>query len=532
MPTIRIACLQLRAHELEDAPEALDDALAAIDLAADEGAHLVVTPEMTFPAYLLRSKQAFRNAAGSEAQVLAAFAARAKRHAITLVVGLGTSEGEHVYNTAVVFDPEGNELARYHKSFLWHFDRKWFTAGDEYPVVETPLGKIGILICADARVPEIARTMALAGADLIVDPTAWLASGRDTETLYNPQTDYFLPVRAVENGIPFAAADKWGTEAGTIRYLGRSRVVGADGSTRGEAGTEGDACVVADVEVGSRGLPLARRPELYAVLARATETLPATKAAAERTSADPSPVRIAAAQLGDRVGREEFLEEAARFAAAAAAQDTALLLFQDTSAVLDDADVQALSDLSLDAGSIRLGFTYRAALPGGGQARRFVLMSAGSEVYRYDQSHLSQRDLAGGLVAGAELAPVVEMPFGRVAAMIGAEAVVPEIARCLMLQGAEIILWPAAAGGPLYNFARARADENHAFVVLAAPSVEGAGAVVVAPNGVALASAPPGMAFAPGANVVASTARAREVVPGTHVVNARRPRSYRRLVEV
>lgn len=532
MPNIRIACLQLRAHELEDAPEALDDALAAIDLAADEGAHLVITPEMTFPAYLLRSKQAYRNAAGSEAQVLAAFAARAKRHAITLVVGLGTSEGDSVYNTAVVFDPEGNELGRYRKSFLWHFDRKWFTAGEEYPVIQTPLGKIGILICADSRVPEIARTMALNGADLIVDPTAWVTSGRDAEALYNPQTDYFLPVRAVENGIPIAAADKWGMEAGTIHYVGRSRVVGADGSTRGEAGTEGDACVVADVEIGSRGLPLARRPELYRTLTGATESLPVTRAAGERVSADPTPARIATAQLRDKIGREEFLEEAARLVAAAVAQDTALLLFQDTSAVLDDTAVQALSDISLDAGGIRLGFTYRAELPGGGQARRFVLMSSGSEVYRYDQTHLSQRDVSGGFVAGPELAPVLEMPFGRVAAMIGAEAVVPEVARCLMLQGAEIILWPAAAGGPLYNFARARADENRVFVVLAAPAVEGAGAVVVAPSGVALASAPTGVEFAPGANVVASTARAKEVVPGTHIVNARRPKSYRRLVEV
>jgi predicted amidohydrolase len=262
--------VQLRAHELDEAAEALDDALAAIDLAAAEGAQIVVLPEMAYPAYFLGSRQAYRNAAGSETAVLGAFAGRARQHGLVLAVGMGITRGDDVVNSAILFGPDGEEIGRYAKSFLWHFDRKWFTPGSQYPTFETPFGRVGMLICADSRAPEIARALAISGAEIILDPTAWVSSGRTMETLYTPQTDYIMPTRALENGVPIAAANKWGPEAGTIIFAGRSCILDAEGRSIADGPTDEDSCIIADVELRPAAPPVRRRPELYADLVRPT----------------------------------------------------------------------------------------------------------------------------------------------------------------------------------------------------------------------------------------------------------------------
>ncbi len=531
MPKTRVACLQLKAREIDEAAEALDDALAAVDLAAGEGAQIIVLPEMTYPAYLLYSRQAYKNAVGSEAAVLSAFGARARRHGIVIAAGMGISRGDEIENAAVLFGPDGNEIGRYQKSFLWHFDRKWFAPGAAYPAFDTPFGRVGILICADSRVPEIARALAINGAEIILDVTAWVSAGRTFDALYSPQVDYMMPVRALECGLPVAAANKWGVEAGSIVYAGQSCVLDAEGKPLAIAPTEGDSCIVADLELAPATPPMPRRPDLYTEVAKPTDTLPVARLLTERMSMDTPAPRVAVVQLQKAATADDFLTSARRIVRAMAVQDTQLLLFPDASSILDDRDARALSDLSVEFGDLLLGFTV-AAGHGDGRRRELVVLSAGAAVFRYAQAHFSAGDLVAGWQPGRQLSPVVETAAGRFGAMIGDEGLVPEVARCLMLRGADLVLWPVGPSKrPLLPVARSRADENRVYVAMAGPSSPATGAVIVAPSGAVLASAPTTIDVAVGAAIQPALSRWKELVPGTHVVHSRRPETYGALLE-
>ena len=95
-------------------------------------------------------------------------------------------------------------------------------SGDELEVFDTPIGRIGIILCGDGRQPEIARVLALKGAQLIIDLTNLTATGSSSEQLSNPQYEYMLPTRAVENKVWFVIANKVGMEADSILYCGKS----------------------------------------------------------------------------------------------------------------------------------------------------------------------------------------------------------------------------------------------------------------------------------------------------------------------
>jgi len=113
-------------------------------------------------------------------------------------------------NAAVLIDADGIVRAQAAKRFLWHFDREWFVAGDESPV---EMG-VGMLVCADARLPEIAVDLAGRGARIIANPTAWVTSLPPPEGT-NSQAEFLWRVRAFENRVVGVAATKVGTEADT-----------------------------------------------------------------------------------------------------------------------------------------------------------------------------------------------------------------------------------------------------------------------------------------------------------------------------
>ena len=128
---------------------------------------------------------------------------------------------------------------------------------------------------------------------------------------------------------------------------------------------------------------------------------------------------------------------------------------------------------------------------------------------------------------GDDVSPVFETPAGRAGLMVAAEGLVPEVARSLMLRGAELLLWAADDPPlPMSVFARARAEENAAFVICAAaPSASGA-AMVVDPSGRPLATALQGRELSIGASVNRALSHVKQRAPGTDVVVDRQPATY------
>jgi 5-aminopentanamidase len=188
-----------------------------------------------------------------------------KMHA---VVGFAGNNGNHLYNGAILFDPEGN-MRRYMKTHLPELGLdKYVVRGDELPVFDTELGRIGILICFDLRAPEAARVLALEGAELIVLPTNW-PEGAEVSA------EHISIARAAENRVFLATCNRAGEEHG-FKFIGRSRIISPVGKVLAEAGS-GEETIVAEIDLQEarqkRTVNIAgkyetevfasRRPELY-----------------------------------------------------------------------------------------------------------------------------------------------------------------------------------------------------------------------------------------------------------------------------
>jgi predicted amidohydrolase len=225
--SLPVAAVQLAAHSRASFTQAWPAIAERIEAAASAGAKLVVLPEGTLPAYVL----GYEPYTQDEIQAaLEQCAGLARRHRAVIVVGAVRNDDGRVFNSAVVIDADGSVAGSADKHFLWDFDRQWFAPAERIEPVRTAIGTIGALVCADGRIPTIARALVDRGAEMLVMPTAWVTSGRDPQHLENAQADLLARVRAKENGVPFIAANKCGVELGCVAYCGKSQIVAADGT--------------------------------------------------------------------------------------------------------------------------------------------------------------------------------------------------------------------------------------------------------------------------------------------------------------
>ncbi len=182
MPSMnyRVAAVQLIAGP--DLPANLEQAAGLIAEAAAQGAQLVLLPEyFALISADERAKIALREAPG-EGPIQRFLAGAARRHGIWLVGGtlpLVASDAEHVRNTCLVFDPQGECVARYDKIHLFGFSRgeesydeaRSIEAGREVVTFAAPCGRVGLSVCYDLRFPELYRRMG--AVDLILLPAAF-----------------------------------------------------------------------------------------------------------------------------------------------------------------------------------------------------------------------------------------------------------------------------------------------------------------------------------------------------------------------
>ncbi len=187
---------------------------------------------------------------------VAALSDAARRANSWLIAGLAYREDGAVWNAALIFDRNGNLRQIYHKTHLAGDEGKIFTAGSRLCVQDTDFGRVGVAICWDMQFPEVARTLALQGAELIACPTwGW-------------EADLYGRARAYENGIFAAAAmavPAWGPiEAPRTP----SSVIGPDGCipTCGPVDSAAVIPCILDLAQAAqhRALRLeSRRPALY-----------------------------------------------------------------------------------------------------------------------------------------------------------------------------------------------------------------------------------------------------------------------------
>jgi predicted amidohydrolase len=509
---LRIACVQMRAMDGNRSEAVLEKALCLIDDASKGGADLVLLPEAFYPSYYLGGIGTGWSWKGA----LRDLSRKAEERKIYLAAGLILEDGEHLRNAAVLWGPDGEECMRTYKSNLWHFDGRYVVPGKSFDVAETPWGTIGMMICADGRIPEISRILALKGARLILDPTNLVASGRDPSRLSSPQIDYMLPARAAENGVWIAVANKVGIEAESVLGCGGSCVIDPFGEKAASAGSLDEEILFAAVNLGV--VPAARpvrTPEKYGAIVKRTEDTEAFR----NLSLPLSPVEdehfFGAAQFSFS-SFPEFLEIAGRFLARSTDQGGSFLCLP---------------------GPVRCGERYdpaaalAPALAQGGCVAACALCDGDRKAERavfFDRS---------GMISSVEKGCFlpVDTPAGKFGVVFGDDGWNPEPIRCLMLEGAETVLWFASLRDErqrsvFEKIARTRASENRITIIA---SFEGSAreSYIVAPSGAVSAAALPGEPQAVFSLVRRSESRGKTVVPGTNIVTGRHPDLYSLLTD-
>lgn len=246
---ILVASLQIEAHQRSEFAKIWPAIVRRIREAAKAGAQLIVLPEGTAPAYVI----GYDPYDGEESLgAVADCRAIARDFRTTIVIGSLRKERSCLYNSATVLDNDGTVAGVSDKQFLWHFDAQWFSPGSRLEPIMTGLGSLGVLICADGRIPTIASTLVRRGARLLAMPTAWVTSGRDPLALENVQADLLARIRARENGVPFVAANKVGVELGCVAYCGKSQILAADGTLLALASQDRAETLLAEVDLAER----------------------------------------------------------------------------------------------------------------------------------------------------------------------------------------------------------------------------------------------------------------------------------------
>lgn len=271
-----VACCQI-APSVERADSNLELTRRAVREAVGAGAQLVVLPELSSSGYVFASLDEARAAAGLAAEVLAGWsaeAAAAPNGADVVVVGGFCELGDdgRLYNSCALVDGSGVQ-AVYRKIHLWDREALWFSPGTaEAPVVDTALGRIGLAVCYDLEFPELARGLALRGAELIAVPTNW---PREVPARELPILASLASATAYLSKVFVAVCDRCGVQRG-LEFEGGSVISGPDGRVLAGGGSGAGSellqasCALnraRDKRSGERNDAFEdRRPELYSGL--------------------------------------------------------------------------------------------------------------------------------------------------------------------------------------------------------------------------------------------------------------------------
>jgi N-carbamoylputrescine amidase len=196
--------------------------------AVKEGANLIVLPELATTGYCFHSREeAFAHAEPvPDGQTVRGWIAFAKEKQVYLVGCLPEADGDQLFDTAVLVGPDGF-VGKYRKTHLWNEEKLFFTPGNlGFPVFDTKIGRIGLLVCWDIWFPETARIVSQLGADIICIPTGWVWT---PPPLYDESgtcmAAYLTMTAAHANNVFIATADRIGTERGA-GFMGNSLIAG------------------------------------------------------------------------------------------------------------------------------------------------------------------------------------------------------------------------------------------------------------------------------------------------------------------
>ncbi len=286
--TLNIALLQLSfSDDLDANQKKLADSVAKACAQKDKPA-LIVFSELHNGLYFCQQENAdaFTRAETVPGPTSEWCCALAKQHQLVIVGSVfeKTTDGDY-YNTALVADSDGSLAGRYHKTHIpydpGYYEQHYFKSSSEgFHPIQTSIGKLGVLICFDQWFPEAARAMALAGAELLIYPTAIGYDPENSQAQQIRDREAWITVQrghAIANLIPVASCNRIAYEAAPdtsqssgINFWGSSFVCGPQGEFLAQANDQDETIVHATVDL-SRTEELRkvwtflrdRKPEMY-----------------------------------------------------------------------------------------------------------------------------------------------------------------------------------------------------------------------------------------------------------------------------
>jgi predicted amidohydrolase len=286
--TLAAVCMNV-AHDKE---ANLEKYIHYIEEAAAIGARLIVFPEVSLQGYLKKRgapsepevieltryyRQTAETVPGPSTELIGKYAAR---HNMYVQIGMAESAraGQAFYNSAVLVGPEGvvGVFRKLHDRGEWPV----FCSGDEFPVMETAIGKLGAFVCYDMCFPETVRTYAVRGAVIASMSTAWPLKDPNAP---DPESDHYAYVydtltraHAIANQVFFISSNQVGP-TGRFNYYGHARIISPTGKVLADSGCE-EKLIAATVDIAHeidiartetlffKNLLRDRRPETYRAL--------------------------------------------------------------------------------------------------------------------------------------------------------------------------------------------------------------------------------------------------------------------------
>jgi predicted amidohydrolase len=222
-------------------------------IAENDKADLVVFPELFLSGYTTsKVEELALDLEGSEVDAIAHFA---RENSTAVIFGMQERVSGEIANSAICIDRSGNVAGSYRKTHLFGDERDAYVAGDELLVVELAGVRAGIMICFDVEFPEVARSLAKAGANLLITISANMNPfGRDH--------DVFATARALESGVPHLYVNQVG-KGEEFTFAGGTMIVSADGYRLAEAGPAKETVIRHQLNLSGRSVerPEALRPD-------------------------------------------------------------------------------------------------------------------------------------------------------------------------------------------------------------------------------------------------------------------------------
>lgn len=256
----------IQQHNSNDIQQNINALEQNIRTVAQQGADLIILQELHNGLYFCQTEDVsiFDQAETIPGPSTRAFGKIAKELGVVIVLSLFEKRADGIYhNTAVVVDADGSVAGKYRKMHIpddpAYYEKFYFTPGDlGFQPIETSVGKLGVLVCWDQWYPEAARLMAMAGAEILIYPTAigWETTDDDNEKMR--QRNAWITIQcshAVANAIPVVACNRVGYEpdpsAATdgIQFWGSSFVVGQQGEVIAQASAKNPENMVVEVDL-------------------------------------------------------------------------------------------------------------------------------------------------------------------------------------------------------------------------------------------------------------------------------------------